>query len=89
MHKNINKDVVEQKNGYKIIGKSNEYMRPWFCTAEDPDTGEKCRRKMGMWDDMWYDKYGMCEECVKKYNPHLVDALETEAAIKDESVKKD
>ena len=80
--KNINRDHVEQKKGYKILGKKPEYIRPWFCSTKDPDTGEKCGKRMGMWDDMWFDKYGMCEECVKKYNPHLSEALETEDSIK-------
>lgn len=45
--------------------------RPFFCPCKDPETGEKCGKMMDMWDDISYNKHGMCEKCVKKYNPHL------------------
>ena len=80
--KSTDKDIVEEKNGYKIVGKANEYRTPWFCSVKDPDTGEKCGKLMGVWDNMWHEKYGMCENCVTKYNPHLVEALKTEDSIK-------
>jgi hypothetical protein len=46
-------------------------LNPWFCPVKDPDTKEKCGAMMGIWDDMAYKQFGMCEACAKKYNPHL------------------
>lgn len=52
-------------------------FKPWFCPCEDPETGEKCNNMMGHWDQMFYEKYGMCQECFEKYNPQ-VKAIEEE-----------
>ena len=36
---------------------------PTFCTVVHPDTGKRCGNFMRNWDEMFYEQYGMCEEC--------------------------
>ena len=44
---------------------------PAFCPVVKPETGEKCSNFMRNWDIMFYEKYGMCEECYLQYNSHV------------------
>ena len=44
---------------------------PTFCTVIHPDTGKRCGNFMRNWDEMFYEQYGMCEECYLKYNAHV------------------
>jgi len=50
-------------------------LNPWFCPMKDPDTKEVCGKMMSNWDDMFYNSYGMCQDCAQKYNPHLFGNL--------------
>ena len=57
---------------------------PMFCPCKDPDTEEKCGNVMYNWDEMFYDQYGMCEECYLKYNSHKEEvAAEMENQLKE------
>tara|TARA_R110000824_G_scaffold80978_3_gene203438 strand:- start:1113 stop:1406 length:294 start_codon:yes stop_codon:yes gene_type:complete len=51
----------------------NDYkpLFPTFCPCVDPETDKKCGNFMRNWDQMFYDKAGMCEECYGKYNSHI------------------
>lgn len=53
--------------------KSENYkpMTPNFCPCKDPDTDKKCGKYMEHWDQMFYEQYGMCENCFKKHNDHI------------------
>ena len=42
-----------------------------FCTVIDPETNKRCGKFMRNWDEMFYEKYGMCEDCYLKYNSHI------------------
>tara|TARA_Y100001937_G_scaffold127265_1_gene198984 strand:+ start:1644 stop:1943 length:300 start_codon:yes stop_codon:yes gene_type:complete len=53
------------------VGKSYSPRIPTFCTVVDPDTGKRCGIFMRNWDEMFYEKYGMCESCYLKYNSHV------------------
>ena len=44
---------------------------PTFCTVVDPETNKKCNKCMRNWDEMFYNQYGMCEDCYLKYNAHI------------------
>ena len=44
---------------------------PTFCTVVDPETNKRCGKFMRNWDEMFYNKYGMCESCYLKYNAHV------------------
>jgi len=44
-------------------------LTPNFCPYVDPETDKKCGKFMHRWDVMFYDDYGMCEECYLKHNP--------------------
>jgi len=62
--------------------KSFSPLVPTFCKVVDPDTGKKCGIFMRNWDEMFYEKYGMCEVCYLKYNAHvdqLKDKLDNNA----------
>jgi hypothetical protein len=54
----------------KTVKKDKDYkpLTPNFCSVKDPETGKKCGNFMRSWDIMFYDQYGMCEECYLKYN---------------------
>ena len=48
-------------------------LRPNFCPIIHEDTGERCGKMMDMWDQMFYEQYGIgCQECTKKYKPETV-----------------
>ena len=44
---------------------------PTFCRVVDPETDKKCNKFMRNWDEMFYNQYGMCEDCYLKYNAHI------------------
>ena len=44
---------------------------PTFCVVVDPETIKKCNKFMRNWDEMFYNQYGMCEDCYLKYNAHI------------------
>ena len=44
---------------------------PTFCAVVDPETNKKCNKFMRNWDEMFYNQYGMCEDCYLKYNAHI------------------
>ncbi len=44
---------------------------PTFCVVVDPETNKKCNKFMRNWDEMFYNQYGMCEDCYLKYNAHI------------------
>jgi hypothetical protein len=58
----------------KLWKKKNVKSKDWkpltpnFCPCVDPETEKKCGNFMRSWDIMFYDQYGMCEECYLKYN---------------------
>ena len=54
----------------KTVKKDDDYkpLTPNFCPCKDEETGKKCGKFMRHWDIMFYDQYGMCEECYHKYN---------------------
>jgi len=54
----------------KTVKKDKDYkpLTPNFCSVKDPETGKKCGKFMRSWDIMFYDQYGMCEDCYLKYN---------------------
>ena len=54
----------------KTVKKSDDYkpLTPNFCPCVSPDTNKKCGNFMRNWDIMFYDQYGMCEECYLKFN---------------------
>jgi len=48
--------------------------RPNFCPCIDPDTNKRCGKYMNaIWDQMFYEQYGYCESCFRKYNQHIPD----------------
>ena len=49
---------------------------PTFCTVIDPETNKRCGKFMLNWDEMFYDQYGMCEDCYLKYNKHVDEVKE-------------
>ena len=53
------------------VSKDWKPLVPAFCTLVHPDTGKRCGNYMRNWDEMFYEKYGMCEECYLKYNSHV------------------
>ena len=53
------------------VSKDWKPMVPTFCTVIHPDTGKRCGNFMRNWDEMFYEQYGMCEECYLKYNSHV------------------
>ena len=55
------KKTVKKDEGYKPL-------TPNFCPLVDPETEKKCGNFMRSWDIMFYDQYGMCEQCYLKYN---------------------
>ena len=44
---------------------------PAFCPVVKPETVKKCCNFMRNLDIMFYEKYGMCEECYLQYNSHI------------------
>ena len=54
----------------KTVKKDKDYkpLTHNFCSVKDPETGKKCGKFMRSWDIMFYDQYGMCEDCYLKYN---------------------
>ena len=54
----------------KTVKKDENYkpLTPNFCPLIDPDTEKKCGNFMRSWDIMFYDQYGMWEQCYLKYN---------------------
>lgn len=85
--------LVKSKHEYKKPKSAREEKReykplmPWFCPVKDPVSGEKCGKMMGIWDNMTYDRFGMCEECTQKYNPQLFEKEMEEFVSDDGSLK--
>ena len=54
----------------KTVKKDDDYkpLTPNFCPCKDEETGKKCGKFMRHWDIMFYDQYGMGEQCYLKYN---------------------
>ena len=61
---------------------------PTFCAVVDPETNKKCNKFMRNWDEMFYNQYGMCEDCYLKYNAH-VDAVKEKLDNKTGEVTKE
>jgi hypothetical protein len=61
---------------------------PTFCAVVDPETNKKCNKFMRNWDEMFYNQYGMCEDCYLKYNAH-VDAIKEKLDNKTGEVIKE
>ena len=61
---------------------------PTFCAVVDPETNKKCNKFMRNWDEMFYNQYGMCEDCYLKYNAH-VDAIKEKLDNKTGEVTKE
>lgn len=61
---------------------------PTFCTVVNPETNKKCNKFMRNWDEMFYNQYGMCEDCYLKYNAH-VDAVKEKLDNKTGEVTKE
>ena len=61
---------------------------PTFCTVVNPETNKKCNKFMRNWDEMFYNQYGMCEDCYLKYNAH-VDAIKEKLDNKTGEVTKE
>ena len=60
---------------------------PMFCPCRDPDTDKRCGNVMRNWDEMFFEQYGMCEECYLKYNSHkeeIAEEMERQLAEKTE-----
>ena len=53
------------------VSKDWKPLVPAFCTVIHPDSGKRCSNYMRNWDEMFYEQYGMCEECYLKYNSHV------------------
>jgi len=53
------------------IKRESAPINPNFCPVIDEDTEKKCNNFMRNWDLHYYQQYGMCEECFKKYNSHV------------------
>lgn len=51
-------------------------LNPWFCPKTDEVTGKKCGKLMDIWDSLIYNTFGMCNDCVKKYNLQLQEEQE-------------
>lgn len=58
------------------IERTEAPINPHFCPVLDPDTEEKCNKFMRKWDLIFYQKYGMCEDCFNKYNSHVDEIAE-------------
>ena len=61
---------------------------PTFCAVVDPETNKKCNKFMRNCDEMFYNQYGMCEDCYLKYNAH-VDAIKEKLDNKTGEVIKE
>ena len=61
---------------------------PTFCAVVDKETNKKCNKFMRNWDEMFYNQYGMCEDCYLKYNAH-VDAIKEKLDNKTGEVIKE
>ena len=46
-------------------------MRNCFNTLLFNWIFKKCNKFMRNWDEMFYNQYGMCEDCYLKYNAHI------------------
>ena len=58
------------------VGKNYSPRIPTFCTVVDPETNKRCGKFMRNWDEMFYNQYGMCEDCYLKYNAHVDEIKE-------------
>ena len=58
------------------VGKNYSPRIPTFCTVVHPDTNKRCNKFMRNWDEMFYNQYGMCEDCYLKYNAHVDEIKE-------------
>ena len=55
----------------------------------DPETNKRCGKFMRNWDEMFYNQYGMCEDCYLKYNSHVDEIKEKLDNAAGEVVKEE
>ena len=77
-----------QTNKNTKVGENYSPRIPTFCPVVDPETNEKCNKFMRNWDEMFYNQYGMCEDCYLKYNAHI-DAIKEKLDNKTGEVIKE
>ena len=84
------KDVKLWKTNEKTkVGKNYSPRIPTFCTVVDPETNKRCGKFMRNWDEMFYNQYGMCEDCYLKYNSHVDEIKEKLDNAAGEVVKEE
>ena len=84
------KDVKLWKTNEKTkVGKNYSPRIPTFCTVVDPETNKRCGKFMRNWDEMFYNQYGMCEDCYLKYNSHVDEIKEKLGNAAGEVVKEE
>ena len=71
------------------VGENYSPRIPTFCTVIDPETNKRCGKFMRNWDEMFYEKYGMCEDCYLKYNSHIEEVKEKLENAAGEVVKEE
>ena len=71
------------------VGENYSPRIPTFCTVIDPETNKRCGKFMRNWDEMFYEKYGMCEDCYLKYNSHIEEVKEKLDNAAGEVVKEE
>ena len=71
------------------VGENYSPRIPTFCTVIDPETNKRCGKFMRNWDEMFYEKYGMWEDCYLKYNSHIEEVKEKLDNAAGEVVKEE
>ena len=71
------------------VGENYSPRIPTFCTVIDPETNKRGGKFMRNWDEMFYEKYGMCEDCYLKYNSHIEEVKEKLDNAAGEVVKEE
>lgn len=67
--KEVKKWKVDKKTK---VREEKKQLFPNFCPHIRNDTNNKCGNFMRNWDQMYYDKYDMCEECYMREKPEKV-----------------
>jgi|10_taG_2_1085330.scaffolds.fasta_scaffold01827_10 hypothetical protein len=49
--------------------KTSKPLNPTFCPIIHEDAEKKCGNMLTGYDGLFFNQYGMCEECFNKYQP--------------------
>ena len=70
----------------RLKKENHQPLSPYFCPCKDPETSKKCGKYLDEWDALFFNQYGMCADCVKKYNAHIEDINKKVDEITEEAV---